>query len=103
MSNALAVNIAATLAAGVASTVVAFVAATTGEIPILVAVGGGLCSLVAIAAIGSMFVGELRQARDWDAKSREGRRLAERSDAAYRLRRQDNGHMEELERALTSA
>lgn len=102
MSKAIVVNVVATLGAGVASTAFAVIAATTGKIEMSVAIGGGLCSLVAIGAIGAMVLPELRQMREWNAKTAEGRRRAERSDAAYRLRRQDNGHMEELERALTT-
>jgi hypothetical protein len=102
MSKAFAVNVVATVGAGVASTAFAFIAATTGKIEVSVAIGGGLCTLVAIASIGAMVLPELKRAREWDDRKAEGRRLAERSDAAFRLRRQDNGHMEELERALTA-
>ncbi|MCS4089077.1 hypothetical protein [Rhizobium sp. BK176] len=102
MSKAFAVNVVATLGAGVASTAFSVIAATAGKMEISVAVVGGLCSLVAIGSIGAMILPELKRAREWDAMKAEGRCLAERSDAAFRLRRQDTGHMEELERALTA-
>lgn len=73
-----------------------------GSVPPMVAGAAAVLMLPGVVGIVYVLFAELSAERKYRRMREEGRRYAAKSDAEFKLRKQDPKHIEELERALAA-
>ncbi|MCZ7860887.1 hypothetical protein O9X98_05670 [Agrobacterium salinitolerans] len=102
MSKSFALNAMSSVGAAATSAVTTWMIAAGHGVPTGLVIATTTLSLLSVAGVAGIVLGELADHRDWQRQRDEGRRQAERSNAQYRVRPQDQHHMDELEQALTA-
>ena len=101
MSKAFPLNVMSSIGAAGSSVATTCMIAAGQGVPTGLVTATTVFSLLAVAGIASIVFGELAERRTWQRQREEGRRSAERSNAQYRMRQQNQHHLDELEKALT--